>query len=155
MAKAKEADLEDRGAIPPRDFTDKIERTAEVAKYQLELPSDLKERLTAALGNLVIPDDLPLEATAAITMGHVVIQGPPGTGKTSAARALAQAFGAELMTVTAHEDWTTFDVVGRQELTVDTDGNERIVPVNGYFTEAALRCAAAGVKHLDYTKTPL
>jgi MoxR-like ATPase len=154
MAKAKESELEDRGVISPRDFTDKIERTGEVAKYQLELPNDLNERLTAALGDLLVPVDLALAATAAIAMGHIVIQGPPGTGKTSVARALAAAFGAELMTVTAHEDWTTFDVVGRQELTVDGDGNEHVVPVNGYFTEAALRCAAAIVQHFDDPTTP-
>src|SRR5207302_757537 len=70
-----------------------------------------------------------------------MVEGPPGTGKSSLARALAAAFEADLMAVTAHEDWSTFEVIGRQELRVRDNGAEEIVAVNGHFTEAAVRCA--------------
>jgi MoxR-like ATPase len=49
-------------------------------------------------------------------------------------------FDTTLDVVTAHEDWTTYDVIGRQELTV-VDGNEAIVPVDGHVVRAILKCA--------------
>jgi hypothetical protein len=56
--------------------------------------------------------------------------------------------------VTAHEDWTVFDVIGRLELRLHADRKEEIVPVNGYFTEAVVCCANAIVSHFDAPSEP-
>ena len=87
-------------------------------------------------------------------MGHLVLQGPPGTGKSSLARALCEAFQVSTFPVTAHEDWSVFDVIGRLELRLGDDRKEEIVPVNGYVTEAVVRCANAISKHFDESTEP-
>jgi hypothetical protein len=154
MAEAAEQALIDEGALPPDDFHDAIERIGEVAEYDVELPTDLSKRLEDAVQDLLVAPELLQAGAAALATGHLVIQGPPGTGKSSLARALASAFGASVMPVTAHEDWTTFEVIGRQELQVNSDGREEIVPMNGFFTEAAIRCAGAVVRHFDNPDEP-
>ena len=64
------------------------------------------------------------------------------------------AFHVSTFPVTAHEDWTVFDVIGRLELRLDSDRKEEILPVNGYFTEAVIRCANAVVRHFDEPSEP-
>src|SRR5205085_12612402 len=120
-----------RGAIPPTDFHDTIERLREIAEYDLEIPADFEHRLSHAIEHLVIPDHILRAAAAALRVGHLVLQGPPGTGKSSLVRALARAFNVSTYAVTAHEDWTTFEVIGRLELRLTDDRKEEIVPVNG------------------------
>jgi MoxR-like ATPase len=129
--------------MPLDDYTEAVERIREVAAYELEVPDGLESRLDAAAGGLLLEPGLLDEAASALVAGHLVLQGPPGTGKTSLALALAEAFGAETLLVTAHEDWSVYEVVGRQTLDVGDDGKEAIVPVDGYFTEAAISCAGA------------
>jgi MoxR-like ATPase len=102
---------------------------------------------------LIAPETLRA-AAAALRVGHVVLQGPPGTGKSSLARALCDAFQVSTFPVTAHEDWTVFDVIGRLELRLHNDRKEEIVPVNGYFTESVVRCANAIVRHFDDPAEP-
>ena len=136
MAQADEAALVQEGALPPDDFHNAIERIGEVAKYQLEVPGDLVQRVERELGDVVIDPATIEAAAAAVLAGHLVLQGPPGTGKSTFARALCLAFNATVLPVTAHQEWSTFEVIGHQELHVDRDGNEEIVPVNGVFTEA-------------------
>jgi MoxR-like ATPase len=138
--------------MSPDDFHDSIPRIEEVAKYDLDLPedlTDLTQRIRKESEGLLVDSSLLDECVAALISGNIVLQGPPGTGKSSISRALAKAFDAELLPVTAHEDWSTFEVIGRQELRVDKDGKESIVPVNGHFVEAVIRCAGRIPPHLD------
>jgi hypothetical protein len=67
---------------------------------------------------------------------------------------LCRAYHCSFLPVTAHEDWTTFEVVGRQELRVGAEGSEQTIPVNGFFTEAVIRCAGAIVTHFDDPAEP-
>lgn len=154
MPDVKENDLIEQGALPPDDFHDNIERIREVAQFNLEVPSDLKQRLMYECQHLLVDEGTLFEAAAALEVGHLVLQGPPGTGKSSLARALCRAFQAVVLPVTAHEDWSTFEVIGRQELRVEEDDREQIVPVNGFFTESVIRCAGAIVRHFDDPNEP-
>jgi 5-methylcytosine-specific restriction protein B len=154
MSEVEEGALVREGAIPPDDFTDAIERIAEVADYDVELPADLGARVEKETQELLLSPEVAAEAAAALSVGNLVLQGPPGTGKSSLARALCRAFGATFLPVTAHEDWSVFDVIGRQELRVDADGKEEIVPVNGFFADAAIGCAGAVVRHFDDPSQP-
>jgi MoxR-like ATPase len=149
MAEANEESLVDEGALPPSDFHNAIERLREIAPYELEMPSDLGQRLSEHTKDLVLPSPILGEIAAALRVGHVVLQGPPGTGKTSLARAVAKAFNVSTYPVTAHEDWTIYDVIGRLELRLSNDRKEEIVPVNGAFTEAVIRCGNNIVLHFD------
>ncbi len=154
MANVDEDTLVEQGAIPPTEFHDKIERIREIAEYEIESPADLTTRLEQATAKLLIPPETLNAAAAALRVGHVVLQGPPGTGKSSLARALCEAFNASIFPVTAHEDWTVFDVIGRLELRLHEDRKEEIVPVNGYVTEAVIRCANTTVLHFDDPAEP-
>lgn len=151
---ATEADLEASGGIPPTDFHDCIERLREIAEFDLEVPDDFDARLAREVEGLVIPDHILRAAAAALRVGHIVLQGPPGTGKSSLIRALARAFHVSTYAVTAHEDWTTFDVIGRLELRLAEDRKEEIVPVNGALTEAVIRCGNNIVGHFDDRDQP-
>ena len=154
MTQIDEAALVQDGALPPDDFHDAIERIGEVAKYDLEMPSDLLARIERELGDVVIDPNTIEAAAAAVLAGHLVLQGPPGTGKSTLVRALSRAFNATVLPVTAHQEWSTFEVIGRQELRVDKGGKEEIVPVNGVFTEAVIRCAGSIVRHFDEPTLP-
>lgn len=149
MPDIDESELVERGAIPPTEFHDAIERLREIAEFDLEVPNDFDERLSHAIDGLVIPPQVLRAAAAAIRVGHVVLQGPPGTGKSSLVRALAKAFNASTYAVTAHEDWTIYDVIGRLELRLTEDRKEEITPVNGALTEAVIRCGNNIVQHFD------
>jgi hypothetical protein len=112
------------------------------------------ERLKRATEGVLVSEETLRSAAAALRVGHVVLQGPPGTGKSTLARALCEAFQASSYPVTAHEDWTVFDVIGRLELRLSEERKEEIVPVNGYFTESVVRCANAIVRHFDEPGEP-
>lgn len=154
MPDVDEGTLVEQGAIPPTEFHDKIERIREISDYDIDSPSDLSERLEKATQGLLIAPETLRAAAAALRVGHVVLQGPPGTGKSSLARALCDAFQVSTFPVTAHEDWTVFDVIGRLELRLHNDRKEEIVPVNGYFTESVVRCANAIMRHFDDPAEP-
>ncbi len=141
MSEASARELIDKRAMWPDDFHQYIPRIKEVADIDLDVPQDLKRRIETETQRLLVDPALLDECAAALIAGNVVLQGPPGTGKSSLARGLAAAFNVNLLPVTAHDDWSTFEVIGRQELRVDKGNNEEIVPVNGYFTEAVIRCA--------------
>jgi 5-methylcytosine-specific restriction protein B len=148
-----EEELVDTGAIPPDDFHNSIERIKEVADYDLEIDTDLLTKLEAATEGLLVSKSKLHEIVAGLIVGHVVLQGPPGTGKSSLARAIAKAFNISLMPTTAHEEWSTFEVIGRQTIEIQ-DGKEAVVPVNGVFTEAVIRCAGTVSKHFDRPEEP-
>ena len=154
MSDVTEETLVEQGAIPPTEFHDKIERIREVADYDIDVPPDLSVRLEKATKNLLIAPETLRAVAAALRVGHVVLQGPPGTGKSSLARAVCDAFQVSTLPVTAHEDWTVFDVIGRLELRLHADRKEEIMPVNGYFTESVVRCANAIVRHFDDPTQP-
>ena len=154
MQRTTDEQLVEQRIISPDDFHDDIPRISEVARLDLDIPADLSDRLSRAAEHLLTPPGLLDDCIAALVAGNIVIQGPPGTGKSSLAHALADAFNAELLPVTAHEDWSTFEVIGRQELRVGQDGHEEIVPVNGHFTEAVIRCAGNIPRHQDDATTP-
>ena len=154
MLRTTDDQLASQTIIAPDDFHDCIPRISEVASVDLDVPKDLTDRLSAACDRLLIAPKLLQDCVAALISGNVVLQGSPGTGKSSLARALASAFNVELMLVTAHEDWSTFEIIGRQELRVRDGGREEIVPVNGHFTEAVIRCAGNIPKHQDDPEVP-
>ena len=149
MSEASAQDLIKNRAMWPDDFHDSIPRIAEVADLYLDVPADIGSRVATEAKGLLIDPGLLDECAAALVAGNVVVQGPPGTGKSTLARALAAAFNVDLLAVTAHDDWSTFEVIGRQELRVDAHNNEEIVPVNGHFTEAVIRCAGNIPSHVD------
>lgn len=154
MPNVNEETLVEQGAIPPTEFHDKIERIREIADFDIEPPPDFSARLDRETEGLLIAPETMKAAAAALRVGHVILQGPPGTGKSSLARALCEAFHVSAFPVTAHEDWTVFDLIGRLELRLHADRKEEIVPVNGYFTEAVIRCANAVVRHFDEPTEP-
>ena len=154
MTEIDENTLVEEGAIPPNNFHDYIERIREVSHFELEVPDDIVTRVKAECKHLLVDDETILSAAAAIQSGHLILQGPPGTGKSSLARALCRAFNASVLPVTAHEDWTVFEVVGRLELHSNEEHREEIRPVNGFFTEAAIRCAGSIVRHFDDSAEP-
>jgi MoxR-like ATPase len=154
MPNVNEESLVEQGAIPPTEFHDKIERIREIADYDVDAPADLAKRLVKATEGLLIAPETLKAAAAALHVGHLILQGPPGTGKSSLARALCEAFQVSAFPVTAHEDWTVFDVIGRLELRLNSERKEEIVPVNGYFTEAVIRCANSVVRHFDEPTEP-
>ena len=154
MTDADEEALIDQGILLPRDFRNRIDRIADVKDYDVEIPEDLADRLKTAGEGLLIDPDVLLAAAAALGVGHVVLQGPPGTGKSSLARALCDAFHTEVIPVTAHEDWSTFEVIGRQELRFNAEGAEELAPINGYFTDAVVRCAGSMRRHFDDSDEP-
>src|ERR1700674_648972 len=128
MPSVNEETLIEQGAIPPTEFHDKIERIREIAEYDIDTSVDFKERLEHATAGLLIAPETLKAAAAALRVGHLILQGPPGTGKSSLARALCEAFHVSAFPVTAHEDWTVFDVIGRLELRLQ-DRKEEIVPI--------------------------
>ena len=154
MPNINEESLVEQGAIPPTEFHDKIERIREIAEYDIDAPSDFATRLDRATRGLLIAPETLKAAAAALRVGHLILQGPPGTGKSSLARALCESFHVSTLPVTAHEDWTVFDVIGRLELRLNSERKEEIVPVNGYFTEAVIRCANWIVRHFDNPTEP-
>jgi MoxR-like ATPase len=155
MAKPlSEQQLVSEGTLPPKDFHDHIERIREMSTYELEIPDNLEQMLTQETTNLLVDHRILVEAAAALQTGHLVLQGPPGTGKSSLARALCRAFSAAPLEVTAHEEWSTFEVIGRQTIDFDENGKERILPVNGYFTEAVIQCAGMIRNHFDKPEDP-
>lgn len=153
MPNINEDSLVEQGAIPPTEFHDKIERIREISEYDIDPLPDFSQRLKRATEGLLIAPETLKAAAAALRVGHLILQGPPGTGKSSLARALCEAFHVSAFPVTAHEDWTVFDVIGRLELRLQ-DRKEEIVPINGYFTEAVIRCANAVVRHFDEPTEP-
>jgi len=154
MKEVSEQQLVEQRVLSPYDFHSHIERIVEVAEYELERPASLTEQLDKIAQTLLVPPDLVQAAASALLAGHLILQGPPGTGKSSLARALAAAFGCRLMSVTAHEEWSAYEVIGRQELSVDSDQRESIVPVNGFFSEAVVECAGLISQHDAYPSQP-
>jgi 5-methylcytosine-specific restriction enzyme B len=154
MPDINETELVESGAIPPSDFHESIERLREIAHYDLEFPDNFDARVKASTAQLVVPEDVLRAAAAALRVGHIVLQGPPGTGKSSLVRALAKAFNVTTYAVTAHEDWTIYDVIGRLELRLTDDRKEEITPVNGALTEAVIRCGNNVVQHFDDANHP-
>lgn len=149
MSETSAQDLIKNRAMWPDDFHDCIPRIVEVSSLDLDVPSDLSSRIALATEGLLVDPAFLEECAAALIAGNIVLQGPPGTGKSTLARALADAFNVDLLAVTAHDDWSTFEVIGRQELRVNQNNNEEIVPVNGHFTEAVIRCAGSIPSHID------
>jgi 5-methylcytosine-specific restriction enzyme B len=154
MSDLNESEIIDSGGMPPTDFHQSIERLREIAQYDLEVPTDFDTRLKDATSQLVVSEDVLRATAAAIRVGHLVLQGPPGTGKSSLVRALAKAFNVTTFAVTAHEDWTIYDVIGRLELRLTEDRKEEIIPVNGALTEAVIRCGNNVVQHFDDPNHP-
>lgn len=154
MTDVPEGDLIAQGALPPEEFGDDIERIQEIASYDIKIPENFLTRIADESKDLLVDEETLLSAATALQAGHLVLQGPPGTGKSSLARALCRAFNCEVFPVTAHEDWSTFEVIGQQTLEVDGDGRERIVPTNGFFTKTVILCAEAIVRHFDEPNEP-
>ena len=153
IQKEKHDQLVQDGSLPPSDFHDHIERIREVAKYNLEISKTLIDSLKSSIADYVIDQEKIEEIATAIMVGHVIFQGPPGTGKSSLARLISKAFNCSLVAVTAHEQWSTFELIGKQTLVIE-NGQQVIKPENGFFTESVILCANAIVRHFDEPTEP-
>jgi 5-methylcytosine-specific restriction enzyme B len=149
MSSLTDSELEDQGVMPPTDFTQNIDRISEISKYRLQYPAVLTDLVEAIQKEFLVAPHVLEEILVALRAGNIIIQGPPGTGKTTLARLIARAMHSTVYPVTAHEDWTVYELIGRLELRVNANGAEDIVPVDGYFTEAVIKCANSVVKHFD------
>jgi MoxR-like ATPase len=149
MAEINEGELVSSGALPPEDFNNHIERIGEIAEYDLLFDTEKFQSALSNTLNLSIDNDVISSIVAAIQTGNIVLQGPPGTGKSSLARAIAEAFNVSTTMVTAHDDWTTYDVIGRLELQLTEDQKEQVAPVNGCFTQTVINCANRIVQNFD------
>lgn len=154
MAEFNEGELVSSGAIPPTDFNNDIERICEIAEYDLLFDTDKFRSALTNTSSLSIDDEVISSIVAAIQTGNIVLQGPPGTGKSSLARAIADAFNVSTTLVTAHDDWTIYDVIGRLELQLTNEQKEQVVPVNGCFTQTVINCANQIVQHFDDSNKP-
>ncbi|MHC2993873.1 hypothetical protein OB13_20675 [Pontibacter sp. HJ8] len=154
MDNINENELVDSGAIPPDDFYDDIERIKEISNYELESYPDLIDRLRKATSHLLISEEKLISIATALIAGNLILQGPPGTGKSSIASAIAKAFHCNLYPVTAHEEWSTYELIGRQTIVIGDDGHQQVLPVNGHFTESVIQCANSIVKNFDNPVEP-
>ncbi|GAB5493708.1 MAG: hypothetical protein Phog2KO_39230 [Phototrophicaceae bacterium] len=143
-------ELAQQGAVPPSDFNQHIERIVEVAKDQVILPEDIEAKIDAVTDRFAIGRDTISSAVYSLLNGHLILQGPPGTGKSSLARAICEVvFNVNIATATAHPEWSVFDVIGRQELRINEQGQEEIIPVNGNVVQSIIDCAGQIVKNED------
>lgn len=148
MTNVAEQSLVKQGVLPPTDFSNDIDRIVEIANINLQVPPQIYDRLKASCADLFLEDEILRSVGPALSAGNLLLQGPPGTGKTTLALAICKAMNVDACTVTAHEDWSTFDVIGRHELR-SVEGAEEVVPVNGFFTDAVVKCAGSVVRHAD------
>ena len=92
------------GGLPPEDFSNDIERIAEVAQYELLFDANVFEKVLLETSTMAVSEATLKSIVTAIQAGNIVLQGPPGTGKSSLARAVAKAFNVATTLVTAHDD---------------------------------------------------
>jgi MoxR-like ATPase len=154
MSNLTDRDLEDQGIMPPTDFSQNIDRISEISKYCLQYPAEITELVAAIKNDFLVESTTIEEILVALKSGNIIIQGPPGTGKTTLARLIARAMNTTIYPVTAHEDWTVYELIGRLELGVSSSGAEEVIPVDGYFTEAVIKCANSVVKNFDEPSHP-
>jgi DNA polymerase III delta prime subunit len=128
---------------PPPALADALDWTRSVSRHPLRNANveDICSRVMSILADdeIVLPEQEALvrRCVTALLLGHLILQGPPGTGKTTLARALAEAFQAEVIEATATSEWSPFHVVGGYR----PNSSGGLVPTHGKVVEAVLRCA--------------
>lgn len=98
-----------------------------------------------AAAGLLLPnaEEFVERAVVALIVGHLILEGPPGTGKTTLAGILAAAFNCTYTLETATADWSTYDVIGGLQPSVNPQGGgtEVLKPWLGHVPRAAVVCA--------------
>ena len=132
------------GTVPPDQFADCPERTAEVAHIALEIP-DCENAVQQIMDRGFFQRERVEDAVVSALLGNVIFAGPPGTGKTMLSGLLADAFNVGLRKETANAEWSVYDVIGSRTLNAG-GGTE---PKHGIVTATILNCAATTVSYLD------
>ena len=115
---------------------------ADVKDCKLEISEDIisifKETLLEK--DLYIDnDDVLTEIVTGVIKGNIILQGPPGTGKTAISNVICEVFNVDSMTITAIDDWTTYDTIGGYFPKAE-NGKEVIVGRNGQITDSIVKC---------------
>lgn len=114
----------------------------EIKDNKLIVPADVIKLFREKLDehNLFIEnDDVLVEIVTGVIKGNVILQGPPGTGKTAISKVICETFNTIPITITAIDDWTTYDTIGGL-FPMAQNGREVIVGRNGQIVESIVEC---------------
>lgn len=115
----------------------------DVADEKIEIPTDVINTFKKKLDDYHIflnDDDVIYDIISGIIRGNIILQGPPGTGKTAISKVICDIFNVNQNTITAIEDWTSYDTIGGLFPTVNNSGREIVSGRNGLIVKSIVDC---------------